>query len=420
MRSDLSGFYDLSVEERLEKIKDICNLTDEEAEIIRKTGCLSLKTSDMMIENVIGTIELPVGIATNFRVNGHDVLVPMSLEEPSVVAAASNAAKMARPDGFTAESDEPIMIGQIQIMEALPQSKEKILALRDEIAEMVNAKDSTLVKLGGGLKDIEVRELDSQRGKILVVHLLVNVQDAMGANAVNTMCEAVAPFLEELTGGRSVLKIISNLAIHRITRARAVWSKDILGEEVIEGILDAYAFAQADKYRCATHNKGIMNGVDAVMIATGNDFRAAEAGAHSYAALHSYHPLTHYEKDVDGNLVGTIELPMVAGIVGGATRTNPIATVALKIMNVKKASDLAEISACVGMANNFAALRAMVTEGIQAGHMKLHAANIATIAGATHDEVQRVARRMIREKKISVAYATEVLEDLRNGSKEVL
>ncbi len=415
MKSDLSGFYDLTVEERLRKVKELCHLTEDEADILRKTGCLSLRTSDMMIENVIGTVEMPLGLATNFRINGQDVLIPMSIEEPSVVAAASHAAKLCRESGgFSADSDEPVMIGQIQLMGAKPNAKEKILEAKQDIFELANLKDSTLIKLGGGLKDLEVHEYNHPRGQITVVHLLVNVQDAMGANAVNTMCEAVAPFLEYLTGARSVLKIISNLAVYRLARAKVTWPKESLGEDTIEGILDAYAFAVVDKFRCATHNKGIMNGVDAVMIATGNDWRAAEAGAHAYAAMHGYHPLTHYEKDIHGNLVGSIELPIAAGIVGGATKTNPVAAIAIKILGAKKASNLAEAAACVGLANNFAAMRAMVKEGIQAGHMRLHAANIAMTAGATHNEIVKITRRMIADKKISVAYATELLEELRN------
>ncbi len=413
MRSDISGFYELSVEERLDIVKKSCLLTDDEANLLKKTGCLSLSTSDRMIENVIGTIELPLGIATNFMVNSHETLIPMAIEEPSVVAAASNAAKLARPTGFTAHSDEPVMIGQIQLMNFRNGSKEKIMAAKEKIKEITNGENSTLVKLGGGLTDIEVRELESSRGKILVVHLLVNVVDAMGANAVNTMCESVAPFLEELTGARSVLKIISNLAVYRLAYAEATWRKDVIGEDVIEGILDACAFARADMFRCATHNKGIMNGIDAVLIAAGNDFRAAEAGAHAFAAMDGYKPLTEFYKDRNGNLVGKIKLPMVTGIVGGSTNSNPIAKISLKILGVKHANELGEIAACVGLANNFAAMRAMVKEGIQKGHMKLHANNIAMVAGATHEEVPKITQLMLSENKISVAHASELLQELR-------
>lgn len=411
MRSDLSGFYDLSLGERLSLVKKLCSLTEEEADALKDTVCLH--HSHKMIENVVGTMELPIGVATNFSVNGRDVLVPMAIEEPSVVAAASHAAKLARPDGFEASSDEPVMIGQIQVLGAKQGSAEKILMSKDHIIELAHAKDSVLVKLGGGLKDVEVRELDTKRGNMMIVHLLVNVQDAMGANAVNTMCEEVAPFIEELTGGKTLLKIISNLAVRRLTRAQAVWKKEALGEEVIEGILDAYAFAEADPFRCATHNKGVMNGIDAVLIATGNDFRAAEAGAHAFASIGGYKPLTKYWKNKSGDLVGSIELPMVAGIVGGSTNSNPIARISLKILDVKHAHELSEIAACVGLANNFAALRAMVKEGIQRGHMKLHAHNIALTAGATHEEAMKITDKMLAEKKISVAHATELLDEFR-------
>lgn len=411
MRSDLSGFYELSVEERLDKVKQLCNLTEEEAETLRKTGCLSLAASDRMIENVIGTVELPLGIATNFIINGRDLLIPMAIEEPSVVAAASHSAKLARPDGFAAASDDPVMIGQIQLLDAKPGSREKILAAKQRIMELANSKDSTLVKIGGGLKDIELRTISTKRGDMLIVHLLVDVRDAMGANAVNTMCECVAPFLEELTGARPVLRIISNLAVYRLARAQVVWKKDVIGEEIVEGILDAYAFAQADAFRCATHNKGVMNGVDAVMIATGNDFRAAEAGAHAFASIGGYKPLTHYQKNSKGDLVGAIELPVVAGTVGGATSSNPIARISLKILGVNHAHELAEIAACVGMANNFAALRAMVKEGIQRGHLKLHAENFAMMVGAKGDMIERIAKKMVDEKNISYSRAAALLEE---------
>ena len=415
MKSDLSGFFELTVEERLGMVKRLCSLTDEEADVLRKTGCLSLPTSDRMIENVIGTIELPLGIATNFIVNGRDVLVPMAIEEPSVVAAASHAAKLARPEGFHASSDEPIMIGQIQLIGAHKDAKEKILSSSNRIMEIANSKDSTLIKLGGGMKGMELRELDTTRGKMLIVHLLVDVRDAMGANAVNTMCESVAPYVEEITGARSVLKILSNLAVHRLARVEVVWKKESIGEDVIEGILDAYAFAQADPFRCATHNKGIMNGVDAVLIATGNDFRAVEAGAHAFAAIGGYKPLTHYEKNSRGDLVGKIELPIVAGVVGGTTNSNPVAKISLKILGVHHSNELAQIAACAGLANNFAALRAMAKEGIQRGHMKLHANNIAMVAGATHEEVPEITEAMLAENRISVAHASELLQQIRKS-----
>ncbi len=335
--SAIPGFYKKSIEERLKIVKDFADLTDEEVKLLKDTSALDIKTCDMMIENVTGAFHLPLGIATNFLINGKDYLIPMAIEEPSVVAAASNAAKLCRGSGgFQAESTEPIMIGQIQIVNVPDINKaiENIRLHKNELIDLMNKKDSTLVRLGGGAVDLETRILRSKRGEMLIVHILVNVLDAMGANAVNTMAEAISSKLEELSGGKSRLRIVSNLAERRIARARAKWTKEALeesvkgvmsGKEIVDGILDAYAFAEADPYRCATHNKGIMNGIDAVVIATGNDFRAVEAGAHAYAALKGYKPLTRYERDKEGNLIGSIELPVAVGIVGGSIRTNPIA-----------------------------------------------------------------------------------------------
>ena len=353
----------------------------------------------------------------------------MVLEEPSVVAAASYAAKLARPGGgFKTSSTDPVMIGQVQIVDIpdIEKAKSEILKRKQEILDTCNKKDSTLLKFGGGAKDIEIRELETKAGIMLVVHILVDVRDAMGANAVNTMAEAVASILEEASQGKVRLRIISNLADRRIARARAVWTKEVLeesvkgsmkGEEVVDAILEAYAFAEADQYRSTTHNKGIMNGIDAVLIATGNDFRAVEAGAHSYAAKDGrYKPLTRYWKDENGNLAGEIELPIAVGIVGGATRTNPLAKLSLKILEVKTSQELAEVIAAVGLAQNFAAMRALATEGIQKGHMRLHARNIAVTAGATGDEINRIAQKMIEEGNISVSRAKELLE-MERGSK---
>ncbi|RLE28859.1 hydroxymethylglutaryl-CoA reductase, degradative [Candidatus Acetothermia bacterium] len=416
-RSDISGFYKLPIEERLRLLKDFAGLTDEEVNILKKTGALELDSANRMIENVVGTTELPLGIATNFLINGKDYLIPMAIEEPSVVAAASYAAKLARPKGgFNTNSTEPIMIGQIQLVSVndIEKAAQEILNKKEEIIELANKQDPILIKFGGGVKDVEVRKINTKRGEMLVIHLLVDVRDAMGANAVNTMAEAVAPFLEEITGGKARLRIISNLADRRIARAKAIWSKDILGEELVEGILDAYAFAEADQYRCTTHNKGIMNGIDAVVIATGNDFRAVEAGAHSYAARNGrYQSLTKYYKNEDGDLVGEIELPVAVGTVGGATRTHPIAKIALKILGVKTAKELGEIIAAVGLAQNFAALRALASEGIQRGHMELHATNIAVLAGAKGDEIDEVAEQMIKEGNINVQRAKEILEEMK-------
>ncbi len=423
--SEISGFHKMDVWKRVELVKKFAKLTEKEALLLTHNSALGLQTADMMIENVIGTTQLPVGIATNFIVNGKDYLIPMALEEPSVVAAASNAAKLARKaGGFTTLSDPPIMIGQIQIVglkgRGYKNARKLILKNKPKLIRITNKVDSMLVKLGGGVKDIEARIIKTFRGKMLIVHIVVDVRDAMGANAVNTMVETLAPYLERLTNGETRLKIISNLATYRMARARAVWSMEELGEDVIEGILDAYAFAASDPYRCATHNKGVMNGVDAVALATGNDFRALEAAAHTYASAEHYKPLTRYERDAEGNLVGTIEIPITVGLVGGATKTHPVARTAVKILGVKTAQELAEVMACIGLANNFAALRAMIKEGIQHGHMKLHAKNIAVIAGAKGKLVEGIAKKIIAEKNINVARARELLERFRkkNGKKK--
>ena len=417
MKSDISGFYRMSPGKRLALIKRLANLTGDEAKLLKHNSALGLETADMMIENTIGTTQLPVGIATNFLVNGRDYLIPMAIEEPSVVAAASKAAKLAREaGGFVTNSDLPIMIGQIQIVgmnkvECI-LAKRRIESEKEKIKGMANDADSILVRLGGGVKEVEARIIKARNGHMIIVHLVVDVRDAMGANAVNTMCETVAPYLETLCNGETRLRIISNLSTRRVSRAKAVWKG--LGEDVIDGIIDAYNFAEVDQYRCTTHNKGIMNGIDAVAVATGNDFRAIEAGAHSYAAMSgSYKPLTRYEKDKEGNLVGSIELPLAVGLVGGATRTHPIAKIAVKITGAKSSQELAEIMACVGLANNFAALRAMVVEGIQFGHMKLHAKNIAVMAGAKGNLISRVAKMLAEEKTITVTRAKEILGKLR-------
>lgn len=416
MNSDISGFYNLSIEERLKIVKEFSDLTDEEVEILKKAS-LDIETANRMIENVITCQQLPLGIATHFLINGKDYLIPMAIEEPSVVAAASYAAKLARPaGGFIAKASEPLMIGQIQIINCknIENAKKEIIEKKQEIIKIANTTNPRLIELGGGAKDIEIREIETQRGKMLIVHLIVDVRDAMGANIVNTMCEAIAPEIEKICEGKVRLRIVSNLATKRIARARAVWKKDIIGEDVVEGILDAYAFASADIFRCATHNKGIMNGIDALAIATGNDFRAIEAGAHAYASITGrYSPLTKYWKDEDGNLVGEIEMPMQIAIVGGATKTNKIAQIALKILRVKSAQELAEIAVSLGLAQNFAALRALATEGIQRGHMELHSRNIAIMAGAIGNEIDKVARIMIESKDISVKKAEEILKEIR-------
>ncbi len=416
--SELSGFYKLSLEDRLARVKEFSELKDEEAKVLSTEGALKLVDANRMIENVVGTMPLPVGIAVNFRINERDYLIPMAIEEPSVIAAASNAAKMARAKGgFYTSNTGPLMIGQIQVTH-MPDpfnAGQVVMQNKVKLLEMCNAKDPVLVKFGGGAKDIECRVVQSSRGPMLVVHLIVDCRDAMGANAVNTMTETVAPYIAELTGGRVYLRIISNLAVKRLARAKAIFDKDTIGgPEVVDGILEAYAFAEADPYRCATHNKGIMNGVDAVVIATGNDFRAVESGAHAYAAMNGrYRSLTVWEKNSDGDLVGTLELPLAVGLVGGATASHPVAKANVKILGVKTAQELAEVIAAVGLAQNFAALRALATEGIQRGHMSLHARNIAISAGATGDEIDQVAEIIVSEKKVRMDRAKEVLDELR-------
>ena len=412
--SAISGFYKMGVKERLEKVGEYAGLDKEDIAKLGKYAALDEATADRMIENVIGTTQLPLGVATNFRVNGRDYLIPMALEEPSVVAAASNAAKLARPSGgFDCEATEPVMIGQIQIVNVkdFAKAKEAIEKGKKELLDSANSRDSMLVKFGGGARDIEIRGLEFEGKRFMVLHLLVDVRDAMGANAVNTMCEFISPKIEELTGGETRMRIISNLAVHRTVKARAVWKKGLLGGDAVVGkVLEAYAFAAADIFRASTHNKGIMNGIDAVLLATINDWRAVEAGAHTFAGMDGkYRPLTRYSKDKEGNLVGELEMPMAVATVGGATRTHPIAQVAFKILGVKNAKEFAEVLGAVGLAQNFAAMRALATEGIQKGHMRLHARNIAVIGGAKGKYIDIVADKMVKEGNISAARAKEML-----------
>ncbi|MFS2051382.1 hydroxymethylglutaryl-CoA reductase, degradative, partial [Variovorax sp. CT11-76] len=377
-----------------------------------------------MVENVIGTFELPLGVAGNFTVNGREYLVPMAVEEPSVVAAASFMAKLAREGGgFEASSSGPLMRAQVQLL-GLGDPHGARLALlraRDRILEVANSRDKVLIGLGGGCRDIEVHVFeDTPRGAMVVLHLVVDVRDAMGANTVNTMAEAVSPLVEQLTGGTVRLRILSNLADLRLARARVRLAPEVLktaersGEEIVEGVLDAYTFAAVDPYRAATHNKGIMNGIDPVIVATGNDWRAVEAGAHAYACRHGrYGSLTTWEKDKNGSLVGTIEMPMPVGLVGGATKTHPLARLALRILGVQSAQELGEVAVAVGLAQNLGALRALATEGIQRGHMALHARNIALVAGATGDEIDAVAKQMATEHDVRTDRAVALLEALR-------
>ncbi len=413
--SNYSGFFKLSVEERLNEVAEFADLTEEEKAIITSADSLDEDKADHMIENVIGKYALPMGIAMNFMINGKDVLIPMVVEEPSVVAACSNAAKMTRPaGGFIASTSGNIMIAQIQVLNvAVPfAAKSMILEKKDEIMRICNEKDPVLVKLGGGVKDVEARVLDTKVGPMVIVHLLVDTGDAMGANAVNTMAEAVAPYIEEITGGNVELRILSNLADHRLVRVRATWRKeDIGGEEVVEKMINAYAFAEADPYRAATHNKGIMNGIIPVVTATGNDTRAIEAGAHSYASRSGrYTSITAWEKDANGDLVGSIEMPMAVGLVGGATKIHPAAQAAVKILGVKTAAELAQIIASAGLANNMTAMKALATEGIQRGHMSLHARNLANTAGAKGEILEKIVKQMVAEKKVRLEYAQELFK----------
>ena len=418
MRSSrISGFYKLSFKKRLKVLEGFAGLNKEEIKILSNRGALG-EIGERMLENVVGAMPLPLGIATNFLINGKDYLIPMAIEEPSVVAAASNAAKMAREKGgFKTSSTTPIMIGQIQVVNLsnLAKAELNILKNKKKILEIANKKDPLLLKLGGGAKDIEVREIKTEGGKTLILHLLVDVKDAMGANVVNTMAEAVSPLIERITGGKTLLRIVSNLATHRLASAKAVFEKEVIGgENVVDGIIKAYLFAQSDPYRCATHNKGIMNGIDAVLIATGNDFRAVEAGAHAFAAMTGkYLPLTDWQRNKDGDLAGHIKLPLAVGIVGGATNVHPTAKINLKILGVKTAGELAEVIAAVGLAQNFAALRALVKEGIQKGHMSLQAKNVAIVAGAKGKMVDKIAEILVKEKKVRIDRAKELLKKIK-------
>lgn len=413
------GFYNLSLEERQNDLSSDGYLSS--ADIKSLTGeTLSLSVADKMIENVIGIHSLPLGIALNFRVNGNDVLVPMAVEEPSIVAGASYMAKLARQGGgFRAETSLPEMIGQIQILDIndLEKAEKEILENKNYLLAIANDMDSILQRLGGGAKDIQVRKFeDSPIGKFLVVHLIYDVRDAMGANAVNTACEKLAPHIESITEGRVHLRILTNLADRRLVKADCVIPLKNLAfdgfsaERVRDGIIEAWAFAVVDPYRATTHNKGVMNGIDAVVVATGNDWRAIEAGAHAYAARSgSYTSLTKWGKDESGNLIGSIEMPMAVGIVGGNTSAHPTAKASIKLMGVETASELAEIIASVGLAQNLAALRALATEGIQRGHMSLHARQVAIAAGAKGSMIEQLAIRLVSEKKVRVEHAENLL-----------
>jgi hydroxymethylglutaryl-CoA reductase len=418
--SRISGFYDLSLDERHAGLAQRGFLDPEDIPVLKGQTGLSLDQAQHMIENVVGLHCLPLGLALNFRVNGRDVIIPMAVEEPSIVAGASYMAKLARAGGgFSAVSSPPEMIGQIQVLDVPDpdRARQTLLEKKAELLVEVAEIDPLLEKLGGGPRDLEVRLIEeSPIGAFLVVHLIYDVRDAMGANAVNTACEQLAPHVEALTGGRVHLRILSNLADRRLATAHCkipleeLAFGDFSAEDVRDGILAAWAFAVADPYRAATHNKGIMNGIDAVVLATGNDWRAIEAGAHAYAARNGeYTSLSTWGSDAEGNLVGTLELPMAVGVVGGATKVHPTSQVALKIMGVTTASQLAEIIVSVGLAQNLAALRALATEGIQKGHMSLHARQVAIAAGAQGDQVGRLAQQLVVEGTVRIDRAQEIL-----------
>jgi hydroxymethylglutaryl-CoA reductase len=423
--SRISGFYNLTLEERRAKLANASNLTSRDL-IPFTTGGLSAESAEHMIENVIGLFSLPLGIALNFQVNGKDVLIPMTLEEPSVIAGASFMAKLVRAGGgFQATSSAPEMIGQMQLLDTgdIYSARLKIYEHKMELLEEADAIDPVLKKFGGGARELEVRIIEaSPIGSFLVIHLIYDVRDAMGANAVNTACERLAPKIEAITGGKVHLRILSNLADRRLARVRCtIPIKELAfdnfsGEEVCDGIIAAYAFAAVDPYRAATHNKGIMNGIDPIIIATGNDWRAIEAGAHAYAARNGrYTSLSTWGKDKDGSLVGTLEMPMAVGIVGGATKVHPAAQAAIKLMDVKTASELAEIIVAVGLAQNLAALRALATEGIQRGHMSLHARQVAIAAGASGDMIEKIATQMVAEKVVRIDRAEKILKGMQKN-----
>jgi len=410
-------FYQLDRNERLRVLKEKANLSDEDINILINGSGIDFKIADSIVENAVSFISLPLGIATNFLINGKEYLIPMAIEEPSVIAAASKGAKIARiRGGFKASADNSLMIGQVQVISVddMQRAINDLLKHKDEILALANSK-SSLASRGAGAKDLACKVIDTARGKMLVVELLVDVKDAMGANIVNTMCESIAGMVESITRGKVLLRILSNYATHRIARASAIFAREELGSDVIEGILDAYEFAKADVYRCVTHNKGIMNGIIAVANATMQDTRAIEAGAHAYACRGGrYMPLTQWSKDENGDLIGYIELPLAVGIVGGLTSMHPLARVCFKILNVNSAQELACVMASVGLAQNFSALYALVKEGIQHGHMRLHARRVALLAGAEGSMIDLVAERLAKEGKVSVDNARRILEELRD------
>lgn len=422
VNSRLPGFYKLSPHDRLAEVARASGLAEADLACLVPPDPDMLATADRMIENVVGTLSIPVGIAANFTIGGRDYLIPMATEEPSVVAAASNMASVARlHGGFHASTDLPIMVSQVQVVGVSDPrgARMRLYEAETEILALANEQDPLLVKLGGGARGIEVRIVEAGGATYVVLHLQVDVRDAMGANAVNTMAEALAPRIAEIAGGRVRLRILTNKADRRLARVRAVFDRDALGgADVVAGIVDAYRFAAADPYRAATHNKGIMNGITAVVLATGNDTRAVEAGAHCHAAASGrYSSLSHYEVNADGHLVGTLEVPMAVGLVGGATKTHPAARAGVKLLGVTSAQELAQVIVAVGLAQNVGALRALAAEGIQKGHMSLHARNVAAAAGAIGDEIEAVVARLKTGGHVRLDRAEAVLAELRAGAR---
>ncbi len=415
--SSIPKFFEKTRKERLDIVKNFASLSDEELELLENIdGGISFENADKMVENAIGTFSLPLGIATNFKINGKDYVIPMVIEEPSVIAAASKGAKVARVlGGFEVKADESYSIGQIQLLEVnISKAIESITKSTDEILEIANSKSNTLSKIGKGAKEVSCKEIHTPAGEMLIVELLIDVGDAMGANITNTMCEAVSPFIEKITGGRALLRILSNYSTRRIAKAKAVFEKEAVGgEDVVNNIILAYQFADNDVFRAVTHNKGIMNGTIAVANATGQDSRAIEAAANAYAASSGkYRSLSKWTKDENGNLIGSLELPLSVGIVGGIANVHPIAKICKKILGVSSAQELACIMTAAGLAQNYSAIKALATEGIQKGHMRLHARNLAAAAGATNEQIDRIVQKMIEENKISLDRAKELVKEI--------
>jgi len=415
--SSISKFFEKSRKERLDTVANFSNLSKDELEILQnENGGISYDNADKMVENAIGTFSLPLGVATNFKINDKDYVVPMVIEEPSVIAAASKGAKVARiKGGFKVTADESYSIGQIQVLNVdIDSAIQKISLSSDEIIKLANSKSNSLPKMNKGAKKIICKEIDTPSGKMLIAELLIDVGDAMGANITNTMCEAVSPLIEKITGGKTLLRILSNYSTRRMVKAEAVFEKESVGgEQVVDNIILAFEFADNDVYRAVTHNKGIMNGTIAVANAVGQDSRAIEAAANAYAAKSGkYRSLSKWSKDDEGNLVGILEIPLSVGIVGGIANVHPVAKVCAKIIGATSAKELACVMAATGLAQNYSAIRALSTDGIQKGHMRLHARNLAAAAGATSEQIDIIVQKMIEEKKISLDRAKEILQNI--------